>query len=153
MNPIWCQMKKCTPSSGQNDQLMHWWLLVYFARTLGPYDTFVNPWSNAKNTRSMTAPTEEKLTSSTLQSSTLPTHVGGRKRKKKRERRRATDNFFGKWELINRETVCRFSSPMTKNPSFFSCSKVSAAPPQKPHQLGPSAQQSHCHKKRKQKKI
>jgi hypothetical protein len=36
---------------------------------------------------------------------------------------------------------------------FFLCSKNSAAPPQKPPQLGPSAQQSHCHKKRKQKKI
>ncbi len=43
MNPIWRQMKKCTPSSGQNDQLVHWWLLVHFAQTLGPYDTFVNP--------------------------------------------------------------------------------------------------------------
>jgi hypothetical protein len=28
MNPIWCKMKKCSPSSGQNDQLVHWWLLV-----------------------------------------------------------------------------------------------------------------------------
>jgi len=42
----------------------------------------------------MTAPTEEKLTSSTLQSSTPPAHVGGRER----ERRRATDHFFGKNE-------------------------------------------------------
>jgi hypothetical protein len=31
------------------------------------------------------APTEEKLTSSTLQSSTLPTHVGGREREKEEE--------------------------------------------------------------------
>jgi hypothetical protein len=29
MNPIWRQMKKCTPSSGQNSQLVHWWLLVH----------------------------------------------------------------------------------------------------------------------------
>jgi hypothetical protein len=29
MNPIWRQMKKCTPSSGQNGQLVHWWLLVH----------------------------------------------------------------------------------------------------------------------------
>jgi len=29
MNPIWCWMKKCSPSSGQNDQLVHWWLLVH----------------------------------------------------------------------------------------------------------------------------
>jgi len=35
----------------------------------------------------MTAPTEEKLTSSTLQSSTLPTHVGGREREKEEEQR------------------------------------------------------------------
>jgi len=28
MNPIWRQMKKRTPSSGQNGQLVHWWLLV-----------------------------------------------------------------------------------------------------------------------------
>jgi hypothetical protein len=111
-------------------------------RTLGPYDTFANPWSKARNTRSMTPPTEEKLTSSTLWSSTLPTDVGGRER----ERRRATDHFFCKWELINRETV-------RKDPSFFLCSKYSGAPPQKPPQLGPSAQQSHYHKKRKQKKI
>jgi len=40
-------------------------------RTLGPYDTFANPWSKARNTRSMTAPTEEKLTSSTLWSSSF----------------------------------------------------------------------------------
>jgi hypothetical protein len=32
MNPIWRQMKKCTPSSGQNGQLVHWWLLVHSAR-------------------------------------------------------------------------------------------------------------------------
>jgi hypothetical protein len=35
-------------------------------RTLGPYDTFPNPRSKARNTRSMTPPTEEKLTSSTF---------------------------------------------------------------------------------------
>jgi hypothetical protein len=29
MNPIWCQMKKRNPSSGQNGQLVHWWLLVH----------------------------------------------------------------------------------------------------------------------------
>jgi len=32
MNPIWRQMKKCTPSSGQNGQLVHWWLLVHSTR-------------------------------------------------------------------------------------------------------------------------
>ncbi len=51
-------------------------------RTLGPYDTFANPWSKARNTTSMTAPTEEKLTTSTLWSSTLLTHVGGGERKR-----------------------------------------------------------------------
>ncbi len=30
MNPIWRQMKKCSPSSGWNSQLVHWWLLVHF---------------------------------------------------------------------------------------------------------------------------
>jgi hypothetical protein len=28
MNPIQRRMKKCNPSSEQNDQLVHWWLLV-----------------------------------------------------------------------------------------------------------------------------
>jgi hypothetical protein len=32
MNPIQRQMKKCNPSNGQNGQLVHWWLLVHFAR-------------------------------------------------------------------------------------------------------------------------
>jgi hypothetical protein len=34
MNPIWCQMKKCNPSNEQNDQLVHWRLLVHS----GPID-------------------------------------------------------------------------------------------------------------------
>jgi hypothetical protein len=29
MNPIWRRMKKCKASSGQNGQLVHWWLLVH----------------------------------------------------------------------------------------------------------------------------
>jgi hypothetical protein len=29
MNPIRCRMKKLSLSSGQNDQLVHWWLLVH----------------------------------------------------------------------------------------------------------------------------
>jgi hypothetical protein len=29
MNPIWRRMKKRSPSSGQNGQLVHWWLLVH----------------------------------------------------------------------------------------------------------------------------
>jgi hypothetical protein len=32
MNPIWRQMKKHNPSSGQNGQLVHWWLLIHFGR-------------------------------------------------------------------------------------------------------------------------
>jgi hypothetical protein len=28
MNPIWWQMKKLNPYSGQNGEFMHWWLLV-----------------------------------------------------------------------------------------------------------------------------
>jgi hypothetical protein len=29
MNSIWRRMKKRSPSSGQNGQLVHWWLLVH----------------------------------------------------------------------------------------------------------------------------
>ncbi len=29
MNPIWTRMKKCNPSSEQNEELMHMWLLVH----------------------------------------------------------------------------------------------------------------------------
>jgi len=29
MNSIWRRMKKCSPSSGQTGQLVHWWLLVH----------------------------------------------------------------------------------------------------------------------------
>ncbi len=29
MNHIWRRMKKCSPSSGQNEELMHTWLLVH----------------------------------------------------------------------------------------------------------------------------
>jgi hypothetical protein len=29
MNPICRRMKKCKASSGQNGQLVHWWLLVH----------------------------------------------------------------------------------------------------------------------------
>jgi hypothetical protein len=29
MMPIWHRMKKSSPSSGQNGQLVHWWLLVH----------------------------------------------------------------------------------------------------------------------------
>jgi hypothetical protein len=32
MNPIWCRMKKRSPSSGENGQLVHWWLLVHSAQ-------------------------------------------------------------------------------------------------------------------------
>jgi hypothetical protein len=32
MNPIRRQMKKCKASSGQNGQLVHWWLLVHSGR-------------------------------------------------------------------------------------------------------------------------
>jgi hypothetical protein len=38
MNPIWCRMKKRNPSSGQNNKLLHWWLLVHsdlFTLSLG----------------------------------------------------------------------------------------------------------------------
>jgi len=29
MSPIGCRMKKCNPSSGQNGQVVHWWLLIH----------------------------------------------------------------------------------------------------------------------------
>jgi hypothetical protein len=61
----------------------------------------------------MTAPTEAKLTSSTLWSSTLLTHVGGGVRK-----RGATHHFLGKYELINRETVCSLLQPNEKEPTL-----------------------------------
>jgi hypothetical protein len=32
MNPIRRQMKKRNPSSGQNGQLVHWWLLIHSGR-------------------------------------------------------------------------------------------------------------------------
>jgi len=32
MNPVWHRMKKRSPSSGQNSQLAHWWLLVHSGR-------------------------------------------------------------------------------------------------------------------------
>ncbi len=34
MSPIWRRMKKCNPSSGQNGQLVHWWLLIHSGRAL-----------------------------------------------------------------------------------------------------------------------
>jgi hypothetical protein len=33
MNPIRRQMKKRNPSSGQNGQLVHWWLLIHSGRS------------------------------------------------------------------------------------------------------------------------
>jgi hypothetical protein len=32
MSPIRRRMKKCNPSSGQNGQLVHWWLLIHSGR-------------------------------------------------------------------------------------------------------------------------
>jgi radical SAM superfamily enzyme len=32
MNPIRRQMKKHNPSNGQNNQLVHWWLLIHYGR-------------------------------------------------------------------------------------------------------------------------
>jgi hypothetical protein len=36
MNPIPRRMKKRKASSGQNGQLVHWWLLVHSGRFLAP---------------------------------------------------------------------------------------------------------------------
>jgi hypothetical protein len=36
MNPIWRRMKKRNPSSGQNGQLVHWWLLIHSGRLGDP---------------------------------------------------------------------------------------------------------------------
>jgi hypothetical protein len=38
MNPIRRQMKKRNPSSGQNGQLVHWWLLIHS----GPFQAPIN---------------------------------------------------------------------------------------------------------------
>jgi hypothetical protein len=35
MNPIRRQMKKRNPSSGQNGQLVHWWLLIHSGPLVG----------------------------------------------------------------------------------------------------------------------
>ncbi len=96
----------------------------------------------------MTAPTEEKLTSSTLQSSTLPTHVGGREREEG-----ATDHFFGKCELINRETVCSLLQPNEKEPTLFLCPKTLGSPASETYTIGTQSSAVTLSKKRKQKKI
>jgi hypothetical protein len=36
VNPIRRQMKKRNPSSGQNGQLVHWWLLIHSGPTTTP---------------------------------------------------------------------------------------------------------------------
>jgi hypothetical protein len=38
MNPIRRRMKKSNPSSGQNGQLVHWWLLVHSGPAKGCLD-------------------------------------------------------------------------------------------------------------------
>jgi hypothetical protein len=40
MSPIRCRMKKRNPSSGQNDQLVHWWLLIHFGQIKGLENDF-----------------------------------------------------------------------------------------------------------------
>jgi hypothetical protein len=37
MSPIRRGMKKRNPSSGQNGQLVHWWLLIHSGLTWSPY--------------------------------------------------------------------------------------------------------------------
>jgi hypothetical protein len=39
MNPIRRQMKKRNPSSGQNGQLVHWWLLIHSGPSDGSWDS------------------------------------------------------------------------------------------------------------------
>jgi hypothetical protein len=42
MSPIRHRMKKRNPSSGQNGQLVHWWLLIHFGpENEGQIDTLV----------------------------------------------------------------------------------------------------------------
>jgi hypothetical protein len=46
MSPIRRQMKKRNPTSGQNGQLVHWWLLIHSAQVSHPFDllfTFLKP--------------------------------------------------------------------------------------------------------------
>ncbi len=41
MSPIQRQMKKRNPSGGQNDQLVHWWVLIHSGLLLVEMDGFV----------------------------------------------------------------------------------------------------------------
>jgi hypothetical protein len=45
VKPIWCRMKKRSPSNGQNGQLVHWWLLVHFNQT-NPHDWTSSVWDD-----------------------------------------------------------------------------------------------------------
>jgi hypothetical protein len=40
MSPIRRRMKKRNPSSGQNGQLVHWWLLIHSGRGIVNMDNF-----------------------------------------------------------------------------------------------------------------
>jgi hypothetical protein len=44
MNPIRRRMKKRNPSSGQNGQLVHWWLLIHSGRFILKHNWFSPPW-------------------------------------------------------------------------------------------------------------
>jgi hypothetical protein len=47
MNPIQRRMKKRNPSSGQNGQLVHWWLLIHSGHKCAEQEVckFQNVWS------------------------------------------------------------------------------------------------------------
>jgi hypothetical protein len=57
MNPIRRRMKKCNPSSGQNGQLVHWWLLVHFGLTPSLFNGLAKfKQMRAQNVRPTTSP-------------------------------------------------------------------------------------------------
>jgi hypothetical protein len=70
------------------------------------------------------------------------------------ERARATDNFFGKCELINRETVCSLLQPNEKEPTLFLVlQKIRQPGLRNLHNWDPALRAVTLSKKRKQKKI
>ncbi len=70
------------------------------------------------------------------------------------QRERATDNFFGKCELINRETVCSLLQPNEKEPTLFLVlQKIRQPGLRNLHNWDPALRAVTLSKKRKQKKI
>jgi len=58
MSPIRRQMKKRNPFSGQNGQLVHWWLLIHSSQTLSGMNRCpgLTTWDSNTETHSRTRP-------------------------------------------------------------------------------------------------